>query len=361
MNTDPKQPDKTALQNPGSSPANPPAGMLQPSWLPGYPPSDEIDLVDLGVMLWCRRRLMAAVFVVFVILTVVTALLKKPSYDYTTTLQLGNIMSQTTGNVLPLMSAQSAAQTLQASYIPNAMYQYAVQNRLDPSALRLPKITATGDVNGSTVVLSCRARESQGPLCAAVEKIAAETFIKDNSRFVTAAKNQLASLKSQATVLQVQLDKLDTSAKLYQQQQVELQQQIARMQKAGIQAARDAASGSAALSNLILNTEVQKAMDSLSRVQQQLDVSIPQQRAQLLQQIHDNLQAQQLQQQTISQSYLYTLNAGLRSLQPVGLGRAAILAIGIVLSIFLAILASLFATYISQVRARLTVQSGVKS
>ncbi|MHB8426106.1 MAG: Wzz/FepE/Etk N-terminal domain-containing protein [Gammaproteobacteria bacterium] len=353
MNMESQPPKKSDLQNPSPSQMVPQAGMSQPPWMLGYPPNEEIDLVDLGVMLWRRRRLMLAVFVVFVILTVVAALLKKPSYDYTTTLQLGTTTSQTSGNVLPLMSAQSAAQEMQATYIPNAMYKYAAQNHMDPSALRPLKITATGDVNGSIVVLSCRVRESQGPHCAAVEKIAAETFINNNSRFGTAAKNQLASLKSQATVLQVQLDKLDTSAKLYQQQQVELQRQIARMQKAGIQAARDAASGSAALSNLILNTEVQKAMDSLSLVQQQLDVSIPQQRAQLLQQIHDNLQAQQLQQQTINQSYLNTLNAGLRSLQPVGLGRAAILAIGIVLSVFIALIAALFAGYVEQVRARL--------
>ncbi|HVA55824.1 MAG TPA: Wzz/FepE/Etk N-terminal domain-containing protein [Gammaproteobacteria bacterium] len=353
MNTEIPPAKKTGLQNPNASPMVPQGGMLQPPWIPGNPVAGEIDLVDLGIVLWLRRRLMLAVFLVFVILTITATVLKRPTYEYSTTVQLGNSISQTSGNVVPLMSAQSAAQTMQDTYIPSAMNQYALQYHLNAAALHIPKITATGDINGSNVVLSCRGRESLGPVCTAVEKIAADAFLTDNSRFVTAAKNQMASLKSQATVLQVQLDKLNTSAKLYKQQQTSLQGQITRMEKARIQAAKGATSGSAALSNLILNTEVQKAMDSLNLIEQQLDVSIPQQRAQFSQQLDDNLHAQQLQEQTISQGYVRTLNVGLRSLQPVGLDRMAVLVLGVVLSLILAVFAALIAAYVGQVHARI--------
>lgn len=318
-----------------------------------YAAADEIDLVDLGVLLWRRRWLMLWAFLVFAVLTVVVTIFKSPAYEYSTTLQLGTVVGAT-GNVAPLMSAQDVAKTLADTYLPAAGSEYVSKNHLDPETAEIPKISAVGDPNGSNVVMSCRAKPALGPVCTAVEQIAADNFIQANSRFITAAQNQLASLKSQAKVLQVQLDKLDASATLYQQQAKSLQRQIERMQNAGIAAARGASTGSAALSNLILNTEVQHAMDSLSTVQQNLDVTIPQQRAQFSQQLSDNLHAQQLQQLTIDQGYIRTLSPGLRSLKPVSLSRIAMLAIGILLSIVLAFIAAFAASFVAQVRLRLS-------
>ncbi|HVC28090.1 MAG TPA: hypothetical protein VNF48_00920, partial [Gammaproteobacteria bacterium] len=72
---------------------------------------------------------------------------------------------------------------------------------------------------------------------------------------------------------------------------------------------------------------------------------------------------QQIQNQNISIGNLQSqlgniqdnraLGDPLRSLTPVGLGRIAILAIGIVLSFFIALIAALFAGYVEQVRVRL--------
>lgn len=155
------------------------------------------------------------------------------------------------------------------------------------------------------------------------------------------------------------MDKLDASAKLYQQQESSLEQQIECMQKAGIQAARGADSGSAALSNLILNTEVQRASDTLAKVRQQLDVSIPGQKAQLAQQLNDNVHDQQLQEQNINLGFARMVNPGLRSIKPVGLTRWAVLAIGIIVSIILAIFAAFAAAYVEQIRERLGAGSRV--
>lgn len=357
MNAEPKLSDKSTGGHSDLTPADSHAAA---PWSANYPSSGEIDLVDIGVLLWSRRWLMLAVFVVLVILTIIAMLLKQPTYEYTTTLELGSLVSQTSGNVVPLMPAPAVASVLQDNYVPKAVDEYVTGNHLDPASVQIPKITVTGDVNSSNVVFSCKAKAALGPVCAAVERTAAAGFIKDNSRFVAAAQNQLTSLQAQAKVLQVQLDKLDASANLYQQQAKTLERQIERMQTAGVDAAKGASSGSAALSNLILNTEVQRASDTLNTVRQQLDVAIPQQRAQLSQQLSDNLHAQQLQQQTITQGYMRTLNAGLRSLKPVGLSRAAVLGIGIVLSIILAIFAAFVATYVGQIRARLAYGTSVK-
>lgn len=333
------------------------ARVTQPGELgPIYAP-DEIDLVDLGVLLWRWRWLMFAVFMVFIILTIIGTVLKTPTYEYTTTLQLGTII-QTNGNLAPLMSAQLVAQALEDAYLPAARGQYVSENHLGSlDAVGIPKVVATAKSDSSDVVLSCKTKLSSASKCIAIEKIAAGNFVKNNSRFAAAAQNKLASLQSQAKVLQVQMNKLDASATLYKQQAKDLEQQIARMQKAALGAARRADSGSAALSNLILNTEVQRAMDSLSTVRQNLDVTIPQQRAQLNHQVSDNRRAQQLQEQDISQGYMQVLNAGLRSPNPVGLGQTAVFGVGFILSIILALIAAFIATYVSNVYARLTTRS----
>lgn len=356
MNAESGQTDNPPARKPDSLPTDPAAGI--PQWMSNYPPGDEIDLVDLGVLLWRRRRVMLVVFLVFFALTIVGTIIKSPTYSYSTGLQLGSTIVQSSGSVAPLMSAPTVAEALQNTYIPQAEEQYLNSDSgkgLDVN--RIPKITASGTAGGDSVLVSCKAKESRSALCTAIETIAVENFISNNTQFATAAKNQLASLQAQAKVLQVQMDKLNTSAALYQQQATDLEHQIAQMQKAGIQAARSAANGSSALSNLILNTEVQRATDTLNSVKQQLEVSIPQQRAQLSHQISDNANAQQLQEQNINLGFARMVNAGLRSIKPVGLTRWAVLGIGIIISIILAIFAAFTAAYFERIRERLHAES----
>lgn len=351
MSTDSKQSDKTAIQNPASS------SVSQQPWPANYPPAGEIDLVDLGVLLWRRRWLILAVFLVFLVLTIVVTVLKQPTYEYTTTLQLGTAISQTSGDVRPMMAAQSVAQALENTYIPGAMNQYAAAGHPGDSAARIPKITAAGGLNDYAVVLSCRAKTDFGPVCIAVEKIAADKFIKDNSGFMAAAHNQLALLRTQAGVLQSQMDKLDAATVLYQQQAKALQQQTDRLQKAKLRRGGRTAPGSGNSPNSVLDIGQQHATDSLSTVQQNLVTGTVLELTLISQQLSDNLQAQQLQQQIIDRGQIHTVDAGLQSLMPVGLSRSAILGIGILLSIILALIAAFIAAYVGRVHARVTLQT----
>lgn len=318
-------------------------------------PGGEIDLVDVGVLLWRRRWLMLAVFLVFMVLTIIATVFKRPTYEYTTTVQLGTVISQTSGNVLPFMSAQSVAQTLRDIYLPGAMNQYVTDNHLNPATVQFPDITAAGGSDGYEVVLNCRVQIQWRPACIAVEQLAAENLIKDNWRLTTAAQDRLVSLQAQAVALRSQWDKLDTAATQYQQQARALQQLIDRLQKAKSDTPpkTGVTRGS---SGSIMNIELQRADASLSIVQQNLIVGVLQQRAQLSQQLAENLRAQQLQQQAIDRSQSRILNTGLRSLQPVGISRRSMLEIGITLSVILALIAAFAAAYIERVRTRLTTE-----
>ncbi len=420
MNTESQPPKKTDLQNPSPSPMAPQAGMPQPPWMPGYPPAEEIDLVDIGVMLWRRRRLMAGVAGVLIAFALLLAIFKKPVYDYTTSIQLGSTLTQT-GTLVPLMSPQSAAGTLQNTYIPNAIYQYEAQQHVN---LRALKINVDSSTDSTTVTLTCKVSGKLSAACMAVEKTAAADFVRDNDRAVAAvranltaqvdaaklnlvalqdptvfgvqklaaekaiadARNALANLRAGATVLKVRQSKLQASVSLYRKEAAQLQAHVANVRKAAIGAAQGTASPTEAMANLILSTEEQRSVDLYNTIQHKLAVALPEQSATVDKDLADNARDQTLQKQVIAQNQLAlqkllfehgqqiqsqnisignlqsqlsniqdnrVLGDPLRSLTPVGLGRIAILALGIVLSFFIALIAALFAGYVEQVRVRL--------
>ena len=422
MNTETPPPKKIELQNPNASPMVPQAGMPQPPWMPGYPLADEIDLVDLGVMLWRRWRLMLAVFLMLVVLAILAAIFKQPSYDYTTSIQLGSMLTQN-GTSVPLLSAQSAATTLQDTYIPNAIYQYQSEQHID---LRTLKITVGSNTDSSTIALTCKASDKLSAACMAVERAAAGNFVTDNSRSIAAvranltaqvdtaklnltalqdptvfgvqklaaekaiadARNALANLQSTAVVLKVRKTKLDASVELYQKEAVQLQTHISDVHKAAIDAAQSTSSPTEAMANLLLSTEVQRSVDLYNQIQHKLAVDLPEQLATVNKDLADNVRDQTLQKQVIAQNQLAlqkllfahgqeiqnqqisignlqtqlsniqdnrVLGDAVRSLNPVGLGRSAIVALGIVLAFFLAIFSALFANYVTRVRERLAL------
>lgn len=418
MSTEPDQPNKTGISKPGPSQLN--SSTSTPQWPATYAPADEIDLVDLGVMFWRRRWVIAWVAGVLIVLSILAAIFKSPTYEYTTTIELGSIISQT-GTVVPLMDTQSAASILQNTYIPAATAQYAQQKG---AGSFVPKLAVSGNNNGSAVVLSCKAKEKLGTACIAVEREAAAEFVKGNSRAIETvranfraeldaskldlqslqdpavfgvqklaaekaiadAKAELATLQSAAAVLQVNKTKLQASVGLYQKQADELQAHIAEVRKAATVAAQGTADPTQAMANLLLGTETQRSVNLLNDIQQKLTVTLPDRLAMVDKNIADNARAQTLQRQVISQNELAlqkllfshgqdiqrqnvtidhlqtqlanvqdtrVLGEALRSVKPVGLGRGAILAIGIIISLLLGLFAAMAAGYVEQVRARL--------
>lgn len=326
--------------------AREPAAITGTSTTPvsGYSPFHEIDMVDIGVIFWSRRRLLLSVFFVCLILAIVAVVLKKPTYEYTTTLQLATSISQNSGSVVPLMPASSAAQILQATYIPDAVHQNATQEHDASFLLHIPRIIATGAADGTTVVLSCETAEKMGPICTTIEKMAAQAFVIDNAMFVETAKSQLVSLQNEAKVLQTQLDQLN---------QIEIS--YSAEHRAGSKG-RNTSHGSKSVSVTGTNTAVSSndVLDIISDAQiQSVHAQVLAARAQVLKQLADNSRAQLAQEQSIAQAQTRIVNAGLRSIQPVGLSRRIVLGVGILLSLFFAVFAALVASYMAQVRTRM--------
>lgn len=340
MTAELNQPGKTAVDKRAASEINPAAGV--PAWPANYAPADEIDLVDLGVMFWQRRWVIAWVAGVLIVLSILAAIFKSPTYEYTTTIELGSMVSQT-GTPVAVMDAQSAANMLQNSYIPAALSQYA---QGAGAGAFIPKVTVTGvnaSANGSTaLILTCKAKDKRSFACASVEQNAAAQFVKNNSRIIDTlranlqgdlssakldlqglqnpavfgvqklaaekaiadAKADLATLQSAAGVLQIKKTKLQASAGLYQKQADELQAHIAEVRKAAIASAKQTSDPTQAMANLLLGTETQRSVNLLNDIQQKLTVTLPDQLATVDKNIADNTRAQTLQRQVISQNEL---------------------------------------------------------
>lgn len=340
MTAEPNQPGNTAVDKHASSEINPATGA--PLWPANYPPADEIDLVDLGVMFWRRRWVIAWVAGALIVLSILAAIFKSPTYEYTTTIELGSMVSQT-GTPVPVMDVQSAANILQNSYIPAALAQYA---QGAGSGAFIPKVTVTGvnaSASGSTaLMLACKAKEKLSPACTSVEQNAAQQFVKNNSRLIETmranlqadlssakldlqglqnpavfgvqklaaekaiadAKADLATLQSAAGVLKVKKDKLQASTQLYQKQADDLQAHIAEVRKAAIASARQTSDPTQAMANLLLGTETQRSVNLLNDIQQKLMVTLPDQLAMVDKNLADNARSQALQRQAISQNEL---------------------------------------------------------
>lgn len=386
-------------------------------------PSQEIDLVDLGVLFWRRRRVIVATFLVLFVLTIVAAIIKQPTYSYTTTMDLGT-MTTDAGVQIQLIPTQTAQQTLTSTYIPSAIAEYAAKHPDELQRLQGLRVEVTGKDADAAVLLVCKAHEAHADACINVEKMAADSFIKANSNQVAVrraniqvelaaanlklaaikdpavfgvqklaaekaiadAKSELAKLQSDLAVLKVRQEKLTASQKLYEKNVEQLQKHVADVRKANLTAAKGSADPTNAMANLLLSTEEQRSVNLISDLEQKLNVSLPEQFAKVKADIADNARDQTLQKQTIQQNETAlkkldfshqqsiasqqlaiqqiqtqldnieetrVLGKALQSLRPVGLGRMAILALGIVASFVLALFAAFLMGFVGQVRVRL--------
>ncbi|HET7921361.1 MAG TPA: polysaccharide biosynthesis protein [Gammaproteobacteria bacterium] len=162
-------------------------------------PSQVIDLVDMGVLFWRRRRVFAATFLVLLVLTVVATIVKQPTYSYTTTLDLGTITTDA-GTQIQLIPAQTAQQMLTSTYIPTAIAEYAAKHPDELQRFRGLRVEVTGTDANAAVLLTCKAHEVHADVCMNVEEMAADAFIKTNSNQVAVRRANIQAKLASANL-----------------------------------------------------------------------------------------------------------------------------------------------------------------
>lgn len=127
--------------------------------------NDEIDLVAVGIALWKRRKLMAAVFFACIVGGVLLAIILPRNYDYFTTISLGNYV-KANGSVAPYVSAGAAAFDLNNGLIQMAIRQYTASHSMDPRRIKI--VASAGP--GSTVLISGNSPKSLGVAYMSIER-----------------------------------------------------------------------------------------------------------------------------------------------------------------------------------------------
>ena len=302
-------------------------------------PNDEMDLVEVGVSLWRRWKLMLAIFLVCVAGALLAVFLIPRSYSYSTTIEIG---SQVVGTqIQPIESSGNAASKLQQGFLPEVVQQYAQSHGLDPR-----KFTFDAEAPGQAdlVVIT-----GQGPLAQAeaymgIEKSAAQLLINADARIT---KNQKAQLMAQFAQAKATLDQLKDpeNQQLLKSQIGNLQAYQKLAQDQQIASSHNSGNASVAMSLLLLGSQAQQANQQLLALQQQLnnlpsniasqEAALRSLRAQL-----DNLQVTRI------------VAGPMRSIKPV-VSSLVIVILGVVVGMILALIAAVLANYCSAVRRRI--------
>ncbi len=300
----------------------------------------EIDLVDVGASLWRRWQLMLGVFLLCLLAGFLIAFFAPRSFEYTTTIEIG---SRVVGaQVQPIESADSAASKLQKGYLPQVVTRYSQAHHLDPRQFSF-HVEAPAQAN--LVIISGRGRREQADHFKAIEKAAARLLVASDARVI---KNQQAQLSAQVAKAAASLAQLKNpeNKKLLQTEAENLRHYAKQARQQQIASSGDNDRASGAMSQLLLNTQVQQAIERLTTVQQQLN-NLPSK-------IASQAAAVKSLRTQLDNIQLTRIVAGpIRSIEPAGLSRTVTVIIGVVAGVILALLIAGCANYAAAVRRRL--------
>jgi LPS O-antigen subunit length determinant protein (WzzB/FepE family) len=327
-------------------------------------PRDEISLIDLFVVLARHRHLMALTFVAVVALGLAVAFAKPQSYAYTSSLQIAR------GASGPVEAPATVTAKLNESYIP-----YTLQQEESRNGFASIRLDASVSQNSDVVVM-----KSSGPLAEeerhlALHRAVAERLMQDHERELANARSLLQSeisrVNAQFTRLQGEQELIRSRTARLDEQETLLQKQLADV-AANITAtagARDEllarpGSESRTMSLVFLDSELTRLREREAMLSEQLLNGINAQRDNLKARELDNLRQQMDMGEKLVQFNLRLegmratqgITPPLRSLQPVGTGKALILAVALVAGLVLAVLAACLAEFTTRARSRLETE-----
>lgn len=303
--------------------------------------NDEIDLIGIGASLWRRWKMMLAVFLGCLGLTLLAVFLIPKDYQYSTTVQVG---TQIVGNqVQPVEPPDSAAKKVENGFLPEIIQQYAQKNTIPPKKL---KFIVSSPLKTNLVVISGKATDSLAKAYISIENEAAQRLVQSE---LPLTKVMRAKLESKLVDAQSNLQELQNPKykALLHKQIASLETYQALVRKEQLQANRKSNSANEALSAMLLSNQAQDANKQLSELEQTLEINLPGQIASAKAEVSslkteiNNLQTSKV------------VAGPLKSVEPTGPSRTFTVILGVTIGLILALFAAACANYISAVRSRL--------
>lgn len=300
----------------------------------GYPAQDEISLMDLWLVLRRRWKTLATVLIACVVMGFVYIFMASPLYRYYVTVQIGQVPRVPRPGIEsePIAPVGQVVARINNSLIPSAL-QRLFPNGSDAHRRVEYGLKASSPKNSSIVVISgsgtvaqrdtyfdllnavtstlvsnhaavsdavhsayqARLEKAQIKLAALNNSALFRVKLAQQQRKIQAAQDRLAQLKDQQTLLRAQSGRLDVKQKLLASQVGRVQKNIDTVTRSQVAAAHEAGSAADAMTMLLLGNDVQRSRERLASLRTQLQVDLPNERAQLGKALGDNgrLQAQQ--------------------------------------------------------------------
>ncbi len=334
---------------------------IQANYLPG---EDEISLIDLLRVVLRRKWLLLGVFTVGGISAIGAAMLYEPKFLYSSSIEVGSV-SDIQGGSKQVEATNTVLSKLEEGIIPAVQAEFVSKNNsnmVPTISVRSPRrselliLEGKGTrVQAETIValentILARLKEEQASLYE-VEKMDIVNALVDKDGQLQEEKAQQGSLKAA----------LARTERLYQLRVVQLKESKSRIERLINNRSKLGSKDNGVLAQLLVDAEIEKAQRAQFELEKNVDLELPTEMDDLKRQLDISIRKQTSIEADIVKTKLLLENVketrfvnepGANSV-PTGASKKAIVAVGIVLSALLAILAVFLAEFIVRARQEL--------
>lgn len=159
---------------------------------------DEISLIDLFLVLYRRRRLIATIVLVITLLGVITALIMPSKYQYSATIDIGRIVSMSEKGLVfeYIDQPDTVLAKLKEGYIPLVLGKYLVESGEESGY----EISARKPKGSNMIVLESKAGESDQEVVSELLSEVIELLVVEHRRLMDIVRGQLNLELEQARI-----------------------------------------------------------------------------------------------------------------------------------------------------------------
>lgn len=331
---------------------------------------DEVSLLDMLRVLVENRRTMLAVFLGFVAVGTLFALLMPTKYRYTTTIEIGTVMEDS--RTMLIDRPETLLAKIQEAYIPYVLEQFSKE---DGNGYRT---TARIPGGSEVIVLESKAPEDKGNVIIGLHTQVVDYVKRNHQRVFEIVKkglnveldksrNKLSALQDNHKTLTADLKRLDQTAKLLNTQIEELKALVDDAIRYRKLARVQTGDETRAMTLMMIDNEIQQNNQRLADLEERLHIDIPREKDSLNNTISDNLREQQEQAAEMEKIKAAVnnmretrmLTSPMRSAEPVGVGGATIILISAVAGLLAGVFAAFGVAIVRRARQELHTQERV--
>lgn len=326
---------------------------------------DEISLIDIWLILARRKKLIAGITAFALVVGALLALLLSPIFEYRASIEIGSRL--VTDKSFAIEQPENTLAKLQQSYIPAVLMAHHRATQVSDVEIvaQIPK-------NSEIIVLTTKGTAAREEELVLLQNQIIESLQHDHQRIISTLKadldikrrsleNQLASLKDQATMLEADKIRLKERRELLKDQIADLKRLVESTEAQYKRAVAKPGNEANAMTLLLLDSEARETRTKLSDLQERLQIVLSSDEDKLANQVADNQRKQSEVTDQIAKVDMEMANfretravvPPMQSLEPVGLGKMAMVLLALIAGLFGAVFSAFIAEFLSRAKEQL--------